>query len=277
MKLNVHVHFIMSAIAFWKLQVAECLTFPCQASSCWDNKCLSSFAHSGGCRLQTAGARQSLNTIPIRTPVLVPPLWLASLHARNLLLSNIYTQLEWQMYRNFTPPHPTPYTWNRCAYFCVFWSFGRGGLFCEEQERRRAKLQHRRSEISIASFHPVVSGGGRCGWLQLLGEFLLYFFGWKVGERQSLCFTFLGEGEIQIYCWSCDNWRARECRGKTKEAQHITRDCKTKGFIWFGLKHNEKKNDFFFFFLKAFFITNSLSQRAPKCQVHSSNFNTLTS
>lgn len=106
MKLNVRVHFIMSAIVFWKLQVAECLTFSCQASSCWDNKCLSSFAHSGGCRLQTAGARHSLNTIPIRMPVLVLLLWLASLHARNLLLSNIYTQLEWQMYRNFTHTHP---------------------------------------------------------------------------------------------------------------------------------------------------------------------------
>lgn len=146
---------------------------------------------------------------------------------------------------------------------CIFWSFGRGGLFCDEQERRRAKLQHRQSEISIASFNPGVSRGGRCGWLQLLGEFLLYFFGWKVGERQSLCFTFLGEGEIQIYCWSCDNWRARECRGKTKEAQHIIHNRKTKRFIWFGLKHNEKKS---------LFITNSLSERAPKCQKNTSSF-----
>lgn len=181
MKLNVCVHFIMSVIAFWKLQVAECLTFSCQASSCWDNKCLSSFAHSGGCRLQTAGARRSLNTIPIRTPVLVPPLWLASLHARNLLLSNIYTQLEWQMYRNFT--HALPHTWNRCAYFCVFLSFGRGGLFFVKKGRGRAKLQHKQSEIFIASFHPEVSGGGRCGWLQLLESFYCTFFGWKVGER----------------------------------------------------------------------------------------------
>lgn len=125
MKLNVCVHFIMSAIAFWKLQVAECLTFSCQASSCWDNKCLSSFAHSGSCRLQTAGARRSLNTIPIRMPVLVPPLCLASPHARNPLLSNIYTQLEWQMYRNFThtlSPHLEP----ACIFFSVFLSFGRG-------------------------------------------------------------------------------------------------------------------------------------------------------
>lgn len=125
MKLNVCVHFIMSAIAFWKLQVAECLTFSCQASSCWDNKCLSSFAHSGSCRLQTAGARRSLNTIPIRMPVVVPPLCLASPHARNPLLSNIYTQLEWQMYRNFThtlSPHLEP----ACIFFSVFLSFGRG-------------------------------------------------------------------------------------------------------------------------------------------------------
>lgn len=140
MKLNVCVHFIMPAIAFWKLQVAECLTFSCQAFSCWDNKCLSSFAHSGGCRLQTAGARWSLNTIPIRTPVLVAPLWLASLHARNLLLSNIYTQLERQMYHNFSdalPLHLEPL----CIFVCVFWGvLGEGVCFLTKKKGGGAKL-----------------------------------------------------------------------------------------------------------------------------------------
>lgn len=210
----------MSAIAFWKLQVAECLTFSCQASSCWDNKCLSSFAHSGGCRLQTAGARRSLNTIPIRTPVLVPPLWLASFHARNLLLSNIYTQLEWQMYRNFT--HVLPPTPGIGVHiFVCFCLLGEGACFFDEKGRWRAKLQHKQSEISTVSFHPGVSGGGRCGWLQLLESFYCTFFGWKAGERQSFCFTFfLGEGrgwnaDLLSKLWQLKNG---ECRGKTQEA-----------------------------------------------------------
>lgn len=165
MKLNVCVHFIMFEITFWKLLVTECLTFSCQASSCWDNKCLSSFAHSGNCRLQTAGACWSLNTIPIRTPVLVLLLWLASLHTRNLLLSNIYTQLEWQMYRNFThilPPHQE----SVCIFvlfFCLF-----GFLFLLEKKRVQGKLQCKLSEISIAAVHLEISEGGRWGWLWLL-------------------------------------------------------------------------------------------------------------
>lgn len=198
MKLNVCVHFIMSAIAFWKLQVAECLTFSCQASSCWDNKCLSSFAHSGGCRLQTAGARRSLNTIPIRTPVLVPALWLASLHARNLLLSNIYTQLEWQMYRNFT--HTLPPTPGISVHiFVCFCLLGEGACFLPKSGWG-VKLQHKHSEIFIASFHPGVLGGGRCGWLQQLEGFLLYFFGWKVGERQRVSVLLFSRWWWRVKC-----------------------------------------------------------------------------
>lgn len=191
MKLNVCVHFIMSAIAFWKLQVAECLTFSCQASSCWDNKCLSSFAHSGGCRLQTAGARRSLNTIPIRTPVLVPPLWLASPHARNLLLSNIYTQLEWQMYRNFTHTLP-PHLESVCIFLCVFvfWetgcvfltSRGEGGL---NYSTNRVKFPLR---LFIQEFQEEI-GVDDCYWV-----FIPLFYCGSLGERQSLCFTFLRWG-----------------------------------------------------------------------------------
>lgn len=173
---------------------------------------------------------------PIRTPVLVLPLWLVSLHARNLLLSNIYTQLQWQMYRNFThfpPTHLQPV----CIFLCTFVFWDRG-LFCDE-ERRRAKLHHKWSEISLPFFHPGVSGGDRCGWLQMLGSFYYIFFGVEGGR---LCFTVLGEGEIQIYCWSCDNWRTRQCREKTQEAQPlIIHNCKTKRFIRFRFKHSKRK------------------------------------
>lgn len=146
MKLNVCVHFIMSGIAFWKMQVVECLTFSCQASSCWDNKCLSSFAHSGGCRLQTAGEHRSLNTIPIRTRVLVPALWLASSHSRNPLLSNIYTQLEWQMYRNFahTVPPPTPTTPGISVQIFFFCLPGEEACFGRQKAGGESKLQHKR-------------------------------------------------------------------------------------------------------------------------------------
>lgn len=38
------------------------------------------------------------------------------------------------------------------------------------------------------------------------------FWGWKVGGIES------GEGEMQIYCGSCDNRAAREGRQETQEA-----------------------------------------------------------
>lgn len=51
-----------------------------------------------------------------------------------------------------------------------------------------------------------------------VGEFASEFLGWEAGERRSFSFTFLREGEMQIYRLSCDNRRAGECGGETREA-----------------------------------------------------------
>lgn len=248
MKLNVCVHFIMPAIAFWKLQVAECLTFSCQAFSCWDNKCLSSFAHSGGCRLQTAGARWSLNTIPIRTPVLVAPLWLASLHARNLLLSNIYTQLERQMYHNFSDALPL-HLESLCIFVCVFLGvLGEGVCFLTKKKGGGGgRLNYSGVKFSLHLFYPGVSGGGWCGWLQPLESLHRSFSDGRQVNAAEFLFHFFTRGwnaDLPSELWQSKSRGVR--RGDTGGRwRHVIHNRQTKRSMWFRLKHDEKKNDFF--------------------------------
>lgn len=211
------VHFIMCGIAFWKLQVGECLTFSCQASSCWDNKCLSSFAHSGSCRLQTAGGRRSLNTKAIRTPVLVPPLWLASPRARSLLLSNIYTQLRRQMYRNFAHtllPHLEPVRMLLCV--SVFWKTG-SGLFWKE--KGAGGLNYCTSWVKFPS-HLFIQEFQEEGGVDD-GNKSFYF-----GSLEFLFFETRVEGEMQIRCLDCDNWKVqREAAGHGHSVLLTTSPC----------------------------------------------------
>lgn len=116
---------------------------------------------------------------------------------------NIYTQLEWQMYRNFTHTHPLfPLTHLEtvCISVCVFFFFfcllGDRVWFFDKNGRGRAQLQHKQSEISIAAFHLGVSEGDRCGWLQVLKSFILFFLeGGGGGGRWAIYSEFLFSGE----------------------------------------------------------------------------------
>ena len=115
---------------------------------------------------------------------------------------NIYTQLESQMYRNFT--HSLPPTHGTCVHiFVCFCLLGEGVWFLTKTDEGGLNY-NTNSEISIASFHPGVSGGGRYGWLQLLKSFYCTFFGGRRVKYRVFMFVFVFSGEAGG--WNADLW-----------------------------------------------------------------------
>lgn len=135
-------------------------------------------------------------------------------------------------------------------------------LFWHKRGRGRAKLQHKQSEILSHLFIQEFKGEVGVDDCNCWKVFIVHFGGRGRWNRIGALLFFLSqvrvEGEMQICCQSCDNWRAGECWEEIQEATNTAdySQQQDKKVHTTCFKRQWKENDFLLYFLDLILCPN---------------------